>query len=155
MISDFHPDPSRLVTDTVTDLQMIRFVLDRTYPNPDYTLNFNLPATPTNDTTYKTADVARAFYDFLNNADAKFDRSGNCISIQQYIRQPIFCYKVNTDATTYNETLQVYINLAVGDGGTTTGYKAGSSQLLVVALFDESVRLHYDSEKIINVELIS
>ena len=106
---------------------MIRFVVDKTYPNPDYTLSFNLPATHPNNTTYRIEDVARAFHDFLNNADAQFDRSGNCISIQQFIRKPILCYKVNTDATTYNETRQVYINLAVGDGRTTTGYKAGSS----------------------------
>ena len=79
----------KIVSDAVTNLQMIRFVLDKTYPNPDYMLNFNLPATPTNDTTYKIEDVARAFYDFLNNADAKFDRSGNCISVQQFIREPI------------------------------------------------------------------
>ena len=42
-----------------------------------------------------------------------------------------------------------------GDSGVTTGYKAGSSQLLIVALYDETLRLTFDSEKITTVELIS
>ena len=138
----------KIVTDAVTNLQMIRFILDKTYPNPDYDLNFS-SALASN-----SKDVARAFYDFINNADAKFDRSGNVISIQQFIMEPIFCFKVNSDATTYNESLQVYITLNAGNGDS-TGYRAGTSQLLVVALYDETLRLHYDTEKIVNIELVS
>ena len=55
---------------------MLRFVLDKTYPNPDYDLNFS---TANGD---NCRDVVRAFYDFINNSDSKFDRSGNIISIQ-------------------------------------------------------------------------
>ena len=132
----------KITSDAVTNLQMIRFTADRPYPNPDYDLNFS-SAIASN-----TKDVSRAFYDFINNADAKFDRSGNVISIQQYMMEPVFCFKVNTDATTYNETLQVYLTL-------NSGYSPSTSQLLVVALYDETLRLHYDTEKIFNVELIS
>ena len=137
------------VLGAVTNLQMIRFTLDKSYPNPDYDMCFS-SAISTN-----SKDVSRAFYDFINNADSKFDRSGNNYSIQNYLVEPCFCYKVNTDTTTYNETLQVYINMFSGDGGSTTGYKPGMSQLLVVALYDETLRLSFDSEKIINVELVS
>ena len=58
------------------------------------------------------------------------------------------CFRVNTDVTTYNESLQVYLNL-------NTSYVPGTSQLLIVALYDETVRLTFDSEKITTVELIS
>jgi len=131
----------KITTDAVTQLKMIRFQLDKVYPNPDYDLNF--------DTTIDTCrDVSRMFYDFINNSDSKFDRSGNVLSISEYVVEPVLCYRVNTHATTYNETLQVYINL----GAT---YAGGSSQLLVVALYDETLRLAFDSEKIVNVELVS
>ena len=121
---------------------MIRFGLDKMYPNPDYDLNFS---TLQSD---NCKDVSRAFYDMINNADMKFDRSGNVISIQEFINEPIFCFKVNTDATSYNETLQVYLNLH-------TNYAGGTSQLLIVALYDETLRLGFDSEKVTSVELIS
>ena len=127
------------------------------YPNPDYDLNFSILSSD------NCKDVSRAFYDFINNADAKFDRSGNVISIQEWINEPIFCFKVNSDATNYNETLQVYLNLSSNDVYDTTttpptkisGYTAGTSQLLVVALYDETLRLTFDTEKITSVELIS
>ena len=48
---------------------MIRFQLDKMYPNPDYDLNMS------NALGDSCKDVSRAFYDFINNADAKFDRS--------------------------------------------------------------------------------
>ena len=60
----------------------------------------------------------------------------------------MMCFKVNTDATTYNESLQVYLNL-------NTNYVPCTSQLLTVALYDKTLRLSFDSEKITNVELIS
>ena len=50
-------------------LQMIRFQLDKMYPNPDYDLNMSKSLGD------NCKDVSRAFYDFINNADAKFDRS--------------------------------------------------------------------------------
>ena len=53
---------------------MIRFILDRSYPNPDYDLNFNSA-----DQDKNCKDVARAFYDFINNADAKIDRPGEML----------------------------------------------------------------------------
>ena len=121
---------------------MIRFILDKSYPNPDYDLVMN---TSIGD---NCRDVSRAFYDMINNADMKFDRAGNVISVQEWINEPIFCFKVNSEATTYNETLQVYLNM-------NGGYNPGSSQLLVVALYDETLRLGFDSEKIVSVELIS
>jgi len=77
------------------------------------------------------------------------------VSIQEFINEPMFCFKVNTDATTYNETLMVNINLETGDSGATRGYLVGSSQLLVVALYDETLRLTFDTEKITLTELIS
>ena len=143
--------------DATSNLQMIRFGLDKMYPNPDYDLNFS---TLQSD---NCKDVSRAFYDMINNADMKFDRSGNVISIQEFINEPIFCFKVNSEATNYNETLQVYLNLSSNDmyGNTTnpptkiSGYTPGTSQLLVVALYDETLRLGFDSEKVISVELIS
>ena len=49
----------------------------------------------------------------------------------------------------------VNINLEIGDSGETKGYKTGSSQLLVVALYDETLRLTFDTEKITLTELIS
>ena len=67
----------------------------------------------------------------------------------------MLCYRVNSDATTYNETLQVYINMFEGDSGVTNGYRPGTSQLLIVAMYDETLRLNFDSEKITTVELIS
>ena len=121
---------------------MIRFNLDRAYPNPDYDLNFSKGISD------NCRDVSRAFYDFINNADAKFDRSGNVISIQEFINEPIFCFKVNSDVTTYNESLQVYMTM-------NSNYVGGTSQLLLVALYDETLRLSFDTEKVINVELIS
>ena len=126
----------------VTNLQMIRFQLDKTYPNPDYLLSFSSALSD------NCQDVSRMFYDMLNNSDSKFDRSGNIYSIQEFINECMICFKVNTDATTYNESLQVYLNL-------NTNYFPGTSQLLVVALYDETLRLTFDSEKITNVELIS
>ena len=129
-------------TDATTNLQMIRFTLDKSYPNPDYDMNFS---TAISD---NCRDVSRAFYDFINNADAKFDRSGNVVSIQEWINEPIFCFKVNTDATTYNEVLQVYTNMGAN-------YAPSASQLLVVALYDETLRLGFDTEKIVSTELIS
>ena len=140
--SDAYPEV-KITDDATTNLKMIRFTLDRTYPNPDYDLNFNRAATDGS-----CRDVARAFTDMLNNADAKFDRSGNIVSIQEWINEPMFCFKVNTDATTYNESLQVYINMD-------TGYVDGRSQLLVVALYDETLRLSFDTEKIVLTELVS
>jgi len=132
----------KITNDATTNLQMIRFILDRSYPNPDYDLNFS---TGISD---NCKDVSRAFYDFINNADAKFDRSGNVISIQEFINEPIFCFKVNTDTTSYNESLQVYMNM-------NTNYFGGTSQLLIVALYDETLRLSFDTEKVTAVELIS
>ena len=132
----------KTTTDATTNLQMIRFTLDKSYPNPDYDMNFS---TAISD---NCRDVSRAFYDFINNADAKFDRSGNVVSIQEWINEPIFCFKVNTDATTYNEVLQVYTNMGAN-------YGPSASQLLVVALYDETLRLGYDTEKIVPTELIS
>lgn len=128
--------------DATTNLTMMRFILDKTYPNPDYDLNFS---TGNGD---NCRDVSRAFYDFINNADSKFDRSGNIVSIQEWINEPIFCFKVNTDATTYNESLQVYITM-------NPSYAPAASQLLVVALYDETLRLTFDTEKIVLTELIS
>ena len=139
----------KIVTDGVTNLQMIRFMLDKTYPNPDYNLNFS------STISSNSQDVTRSFYDLINNSDSKFDRSGNVLSLQNYMVEPLWCFKVNSDATTYNESLQVYLTMYAGDGGTTSGYKAGSSQLLVVALYDETVRLSFDTEKITDVQLIS
>ena len=58
-------------------LQMIRFQLDKIYHpdhlhhNPDY--DFNMSKSLGDN----CKDVSRAFYDFINNADAKCDRSGN------------------------------------------------------------------------------
>ena len=139
----------KITGDAVTNLKMIRFVLDKTYPNPDYSLNFDLPATPTNNTLYNTEDVSRAFYDFLNNADAKFDRSGNIVSIQQFINEPMFCFKVNTESTTYHETLQVYVTLG-------NNYAPSTSQLLVVALYNEDLRLTFGGDgQLINALLVS
>ncbi len=132
----------KITNDAITNLQMIRFILDRSYPNPDYDLNFS---TGISD---NCKDVSRAFYDFINNADAKFDRSGNVISVQEFINEPIFCFKVNTDVTSYNESLQVYLNM-------NTNYVGGVSQLLIVALYDETLKLSFDSEKVTSVELIS
>ena len=140
--TDANPEV-KITTDAVTNLQMIRFQLDKAYPNPDYDLCFNTAVADGN-----CRDVARMFYDMINNSNNKFDRSGNVLGIADYVIEPVMCYRVNTDATTYNETLQVYINL-------NTAYTAGTSQLLVVALYDEKVRLEFDSEKIINVELVS
>ena len=139
----------KIATDATTNLKMIRFTLDKTYPNPDYDLNFS---TGNGD---NCGDVSRAFVDMLNNADSRFDRSGNVVSIQEFINEPMLCFKVNTDATTYNETLMVNINLETGDSGATRGYLVGSSQLLVVALYGETRRLTFDSEKITLTELIS
>ena len=139
----------KIINDAVTNLQMIRFQLDKTYPNPDYNLNFSSALSD------NCQDVSRLFYDMLNNSDSKFDRSGNIVSIQEFINEPMMCFKVNTDATTYNESLQVYINLVAYDAVSGKGYIPGTSQLLVVALYDETLRLTYDSEKITNVELIS
>ena len=132
----------KITSDAVTNLQMIRFILDKSYPNPDYLLNFSSALAD------NCQDVSRMFYDFINNSDSKFDRSGNIVSIQEFINEPMMCFKVNTDATTYNESLQVYLNL-------NTNYVPGTSQLLIVALYDETLRLSFDSEKITNVELIS
>ena len=132
----------KITSDAVTNLQMIRFILDKSYPNPDYLLNFSSALSD------NCQDVSRMFYDMLNNSDSKFDRSGNIYSIQEFINECMICFKVNTDATTYNESLQVYLNL-------NTNYVPGTSQLLVVALYDETLRLTFDSEKITNVELIS
>jgi hypothetical protein len=132
----------KITTDATTNLQMIRFTLDKSYPNPDYNLNFS---TGISD---NCQDVSRAFYDFINNSDSKFDRSGNVVSIQEYINEPIFCFKVNSDATTYNEALQVFLTL-------NANYVAGTSQLFIVALYNETLRLGFDSEKIISTELIS
>ena len=91
----------------VSCLQMIRFQLDKMYPNPDY----DLVMTPTGAGENSCRDVSRAFYDFINNADAKFDRSGNVISVQEWINEPIFIFKCNTESTTYNESLQITIRL--------------------------------------------
>ena len=132
----------KVTGDAITNLQMIRFILDKTYPNPDYDLNFSTAI------SNSSKDVSRSFYDFINNSDNKFDRSGNCMSIAQYVMEPVFCFKVNTDVTTYNESLQVYITL-------NTNYVPSTSQFLLVALYDETLRLHYDTQQIVNVELIS
>ena len=70
------------------------------------------------------------------------------VSVQEWINEPIFCFKVNTDATTYNEVLQVYTNMGAN-------YAPSASQLLVVALYDETLRLGFDTEKIVSTELIS
>ena len=132
----------KITSDAVTNLQMIRFILDKSYPNPDYQLNFSSALSD------NCQDVSRMFYDFINNSGSKFDRSGNIVSIQEFINEPMMCFRVNTDVTTYNESLQVYLNL-------NTNYVPGTSQLLIVALYDETVRLTFDSEKITTVELIS
>ena len=121
---------------------MIRFILDKSYPNPDYQLNFSSALSD------NCQDVSRMFYDFINNSGSKFDRSGNIVSIQEFINEPMMCFRVNTDVTTYNESLQVYLNL-------NTNYVPGTSQLLIVALYDETLRLTFDSKKITTVELIS
>ena len=42
-----------------------------------------------------------------------------------------------------------------GDSGVTNGYRPGTSQLLIVAMYDETLRLTSDSEKVVAVELIS
>ena len=140
---------SKITNDAVTNLKSLRFqTADRVFPNPDYLLDLSVPVTPVNNTIYDCGDLARSFTDFLNHSQSKFDRSGNILSIQQYIREPIFCYRTDSESTSYNETLLVNISLG-------TGYTAGTSQLLVVALYDETLRLHFDTEKIINVELIS
>ena len=70
------------------------------------------------------------------------------IGVHEYINEPMFCFKVNSDTTSYNESLLVNIRLA-------TGYTPGTSQLLVVALYNETLRLTFDSEKVVLTELIS
>ena len=126
---------------------MIRFQLNKTYPNPDY----DLCLSPVLADTCK--DVSRAFYDFINNADAKFDRSGNVISIQEWIKEPIFVFKCNTEATSYNETLQVSLRFNTQYYGIANGTAVGAntiaansttpSKMLVVVMYDETVRLTY------------
>ena len=86
----------KITSDAVTNLQMIRFTLDKNYPTPDYELNFN----PTID---NCQDVSRAFYDFINNSENKYGRSGNLIGGQEYMNEPMFCFKVNPDTTSYNQ----------------------------------------------------
>ena len=131
----------KITSDAVTNLQMIRFTLDKNYPNPDYELNFN----PTID---NCQDVSGAFYDFINNSENKYDRSCNVIGVQEFSNEPMFCFKVNSDATSYNETLLVNVRLA-------NNYVSGTSQLLVVALYNETLRLTFDSEEVVLPELIS
>ena len=140
---------TKITNDAVTNLVSIRFPAgNKNFRNPDYTLDLSVPDTPTNNVTYDSKDLARAFYDTVNNSSSKFDRSGNMFSIQKIYREPMFCFRLNEDPTSYSETLQVNIGLG-------SGYVAGTSQLLTVALYDETVRLHFDSEKITLVELIS
>ena len=134
----------------VSNLQMIRFQLDKNYPNTDYDLVM------TRNGGDNCKDVSRCFYDFINNADAKFDRSGNVISIQDWINEPIFCYKVNTDATSYNESLQVSMRFDPTYYGQLTGNAIGTnttpSQIIIVCLYDETLRLGFDSEKGISTD---
>ena len=132
---------AKITSDAITNLQMIRFTLDKNYPNPDYELNFS----PALD---NCQDVWRAFYDFINNSENKYDRSGNVIGVQEFTNEPMFCFKVNSDTTSYNESLLVNVRLA-------NNYVSGTSQLLVVALYNETLRLTFDTEKIITTELIS
>ena len=49
----------------------------------------------------------------------------------------------------------VNVSLEPGDNGVTNGYKPSSSQLLVVALYDETLRLTFDTEKNVSTELLS
>ena len=51
----------KITSDAVTNLQMIRFQLDKTYPNPDYLLNFSSALSD------NCQDVSHMFYDMLNN----------------------------------------------------------------------------------------
>ena len=120
---------------------MIRFTSDKNYPNPDYKVNF-----PT--ALDSSQDVSRAFYDFIKKSENKYDISGNVIGVQEFINELLFCFKVNSDATSYNEYLLVNIRLA-------NNYVSGTSQLLVVALYNETLRLTFNSEKNINTKLIS
>ena len=112
----------------------------------DYNLNFS----PTGNAGDRdSGDVARAYADaIIGGARSRTDRSGSIMNMFNYYIEPVFCYNVNTDATTYNETAQVYVNLK-------DGYAAGSSQLLVVALYDETLRIIFDSEKVVETQLIS
>ena len=139
----------KIITDATTNLKMIRFTLDKSYPNPDYDMNFNSVRSD------NCGDLARSFYDMINNSNNRFDRSGNVVGIQEYSNEPFWCFQVNTDATTYNETLMVNVSLEPGDNGVTNGCKPSSSQLLVVALYDETLRLTFDTEKIVSTELLS
>ena len=120
-------------------LHTTRFQTDKTYPNPGYDLCLSPVLADTCN------DVSRAFYDFINKSVDKFvvDRSGNVISLQEWITEPIFVFKCNTEATSYNETLQVslrinsqYYGVANGSANSTT-----PSQMLVVVMYGETVRL--------------
>ena len=108
-------------------------------PNPDYLLDLSVPATPVANAICDYGDLVRAFADFLNHSQSK-------LTDLEIFFQFNSTSERDSDATSYNETLLVGISLG-------TGYAAGTSELLVVALYDETLWFQFDTEKLLLVNL--
>ena len=137
--TNVHPE-IKSVSGAASTLQMIRFQLDKIYPNPDYDLNMS---TSLGD---NCKDVSRAFYDFINNADAKFDRS---VTSYLFKNGSLNLYLYSNVILKQHHIMKLCKYLFV-----LIYYTPSYSQMLCVVLYDETVRLTYDNEKCIATDLV-
>ena len=87
--------------------------------------------------TLGTGDTTRIFMDFINNCGtAHLYRCGSLYNLFNFYAEPILCFKTITEPTTTADNIIVMLNFGAG-------YTTTTSCLLMVCLYEETLKLNY------------
>jgi hypothetical protein len=105
---------------------------DTQYPKDQYNFGSNGLAGNSD-----TAELTRAYYDYLSAIDSFRDRAGGLMDFQTWLVNPIFVFKTQSFSKVIN-TLQITASLNTANNTNTT--------VFVLGLYDEEIEFHYDKE---------
>ena len=107
-------------------------------PQPLYKLNMAETGSNSN---------ARAWTEFISLIESRADRSASAYDYDTWINAPLFIYKFGKNITSDN-SIQITVNMS-------DAYTADKSQLFCTALFNETLKISYLGDKIIEpIELL-
>ena len=121
-------------TDAISNLSTFQCqYAGRLYPNPQYTsINMNVATA-----TIETGDTTRMVMEFINNCGTwHVDRAGALYNIYNWYAEPILCFKTITEPITSAYNIIVMLNFGAG-------YTTTTSCLLMVCLYEETLKLNY------------
>ena len=126
----------------VSALQYVRFKYQpENYPKDDY----NITNTNTNTlcgTSSSSMELYRLFSELISNSDSRNDRCGTIYDISKIAAEPIFRHKVSTKPNSEDGITTVSLSLNLT-------YAQSKSGHLVVCLYDEVVKLHYNDAGVV------